>query len=132
MTSKPRSVLVVNGDKVALRYPDLGKSETFDRARDPSLGALFDQLFVWLGAADPAKVVADYTVARAPGGTALSFTPLRDPVKGAIERVIVRFDPTSLLVQQVSIHEKTGDRTVITFAAPVVNAALPDTLFAIE
>jgi len=128
-TSKPRSVLVVNGDKVTLSYPDLGKSETFDRARDPSLGALFDQLFVWLGAADPAKVFADYAVARAPGPAALAFTPLREPVKSALVRVTVTFDPVTLLAQKVEIDEKTGDRTVVTFSTAVVNAAVPDALF---
>jgi outer membrane lipoprotein carrier protein len=132
VTSKPRSVLVVNGPTVLLSYPDLGKREKFDRAKDPSLGALFDQLFVWLGAADPAKIAADYALARAPGAAALAFTPLRDPVKSALAGVTVAFDPATLLVQKVDLAERSGDTTAITFGPAVVNAPVADALFDVK
>jgi len=131
-TEKPRSVLVVNGDLASLRYPDLGKTETFDRRRDPSLGALFDQLFVWLGASDPTRTAADYVVTLGDGPATLVLTPRTDPVKKALASVTVRFDPVTLLSKQVELLETTGDRTVIRFSVPTTNGPLADSLFAVS
>lgn len=71
----------------------------------------------------------DITYYREKAGCAAILTPKDKSLGKYIQQVELIFDPTSLLLTQVTLTDATGDSTRIDFANQRKNAQVPDTLF---
>jgi outer membrane lipoprotein-sorting protein len=129
-TAPDPSVLVIAGERATMTTPD-APPERFDLARDPTLRAVTDQLFLWLGSASLARAGAEYTLVA--GGTTaaptLALTPKPGtPLARAFAGIELRFDD-KLLLRAILLRERGGDEKEITFTKMERNAKLPSGAF---
>lgn len=137
IVEKPgRSIMVVDGSRVGMSYPDLGVHEQLDLAGDPEAERLVRSMMVWL-AGDLEQVARDYAVqwAGAPAGApegALHLATLepRDPTMAAlIGRLELSLGGEPLRVMAVSMHEPDGDRVDISMRDVQLDPQLPADAF---
>ncbi len=125
------STLVLTGKQARMKLPGRPVQE-FDTEHDPTLRAIFDELWLWLGQGSLRAAQADYQMSAAGTRTAprLLLVP-RDssPLHKTFSRVELRLDPATLLLQGLLLVEQGGDEKEIVFTRMERNVALPDEAF---
>lgn len=107
-----RSVLIVDGDKAWIHYPDLAVTKSFDIGADPVMKVMSEHLLA-LSGGDFAKVAELYTVSEA-GTGAKKLVPRQESVRQVFRELSVVLTEQGV-ASRVEIVSKTGDVTVITF-----------------
>ena len=129
-TEPDASTLVLDAEKATLKTPG-APPQTFDLGSDATLRAVFDQLFLWLGAGSLEKARADYELVAGGTDTAptLTLTPRpTSPVAKAFARIELRFDERALL-HAILLREPNGDDKEIVFDKLTRDGKLPADAF---
>lgn len=123
------SVLILNKES-GMRCGDGMAPVTVDLNSDPMMSVVSRQLWLWLGG-DYRSLGEQYEIGFAADDSTLVVQPKKDSAGNGmpIEVVILRFDPVSLEPQQVEIHERDGDYTLLRFHHSRSNPELPPQLF---
>ena len=125
------STLTLDGDRATLRTPGVAP-QTFDLARDATMRAVFDQIFLWLGAGTMAQARADYDLSAGGSDAApvLQLAPRPgSPVARAFARIELRFS-RELLLRTILLREPSGDEKEIVFQRMERNPTLAADAFA--
>jgi outer membrane lipoprotein carrier protein len=126
MTAPSRSVLVIDGGKGWIRYPDLGVTKSFELGADPVMRVLSEHLLV-LTSGDFAGAAAYYTVAdgAAPGERRL--VPKQPEIRALFAEIRVALAANGV-VSWVELVAAGGDTTRLVFKNvkidPPIDAAL--------
>lgn len=129
--SPSRSEMVMRGTTVAVRYPDLGVSETVDLASSPEASRVVRGMMVWLGG-DLDQVLEDYDVTWRPGGGGTAvLTPKVPELTAVLSQVEIHLAGDPLRVERVHLVEPAGDRVEILLQDIRINADLPDDAFSL-
>ena len=121
-----RSVLVINGGKGWLHYPELGVTKTFDATSDPVMKLMSEQLAALTkGDFDALKKVYDIEDTT-PGIKTL--VPIDPNIKKLFKALEVSLQAEGV-VTEVALISQNGDTTRIQFRNAVFNAPLPPALF---
>jgi hypothetical protein len=109
------SALVIAGQKMTLTLPG-EPPQTYDLAQRPALAALSTQFRLWLGG-DATRLSADYQVRLQTGrdGPTLELLPRQAGPATRFARIVIKFDPQSLLPRAVTLAESNGDTTTVRF-----------------
>ena len=120
------STLVLDGEVATLSTPG-SAPQVFDLTRDATMRAVFDQIFLWLGAGQISQSREQYEVSSAGESEAPSLG--LKPRVGSIaaktfRRVELRFDKR-LLLSSILLVEASGDEKEIVFTRIDRNVKLP-------
>ncbi len=115
------SVLIFNGDSGLRCNGDA--VQKFSLKDDPMMGAVAEQLWLWLGG-DYTALDAEYSVVME-GSDGIVVTPKK---KGVLRSLSLHFNKCGQ-PRNVTIHEDGGDFTTITFSNERENQPLSSTLF---
>lgn len=123
------SVLLVLGKRAELRIPG-DRPRVIDLGRNRTMGALVEQLLVWLGARPATDLKRWYRVkvADKQGTTTLDLSPKDAALRKRLERIEVTFG-ADLAIKTVRVHQRRGDATTIEFSAVKRNAKLRKNAF---
>jgi outer membrane lipoprotein-sorting protein len=104
-----------------------GKTEPFTLASDPMMRVIAGQILAAVRA-DFSPMQKEYRVSVSSGSPAtLQLEPLTP--NAFVERVTVTFSKETEYVESVTVREKGGDQTTISFSEVEVNRPLPDGTF---
>lgn len=119
------SVLLVLGQRARLSAPG-EKPRVMDLSRNKTMGALVDQLLVWLGVRPAADLSRWYRVKlkAAQGNTDLHLTPRPGPLAKRIKTIELRFG-ADLSLRRIHLAQTDGDSTTIQFSGYQRNAPIP-------
>ena len=128
-----RYSMVIQGEVVRQWDEDTRRVEKISLSKNPVFKMAIQQLRDWLSGAYK-SMLGQYEVKvldRSP--ISLEFVP-RDTalVQGVIDRVTVEFDRDERYIRRIQIHEKQGDRTLITFVNTLLNAPIAPTAWKVE
>jgi outer membrane lipoprotein-sorting protein len=126
MLEPSRSVLVVNGDRAWIHYPDLGVTKSFQLEKDPVMRVLSDHMLA-LTAGDYDQVGELYDVEKLEDGP-IRLVPLQETVKGVFEEIRVLRESAGV-VSWVELRSPSGDRTRIEFTNVHVGAQVDASFF---
>jgi outer membrane lipoprotein carrier protein len=129
-TEPDPSKMIIDGDRAVLTMPGAAPQQ-FDLARDPTMRAVADQIFLWLGVGSIMRARTDYAITAAGSDAApvLVLTPKGEaPVGKAFARIELRFD-AQLLLRSIILREPSGDEKQIDFSKMEKNAKLPADAF---
>lgn len=111
------------------RWHEMTGEEPFRVDRDPLMGAVAGQLMAW-ATADFDGLRAQYSLEVTGENPArVRLVPRAAAVAAHIEAVEVRFAPGERYVEEVTVRERGGDYTRITFRNVRLDAPLADTAF---
>jgi len=130
-TTPDPSLLVLDGDKATMTSPG-APAQTFDLAKDPTMGAIFDQLLTFVGGGSLSQAETAYTLAV--GGSdkspMVTLTPKPGtPADKIFSKITLTFDKASI-VDKIDLLEKSGDEKTIVFTKIVRNGPVMDVSFA--
>lgn len=116
--------LTLDGDRVTMRFPRTGRTQTLDRKQDGGqLDAVFDALAFFVDA-DPARLAQVYEVAVEPPAT-LALVP-RDPgMRKVVARIRAEVDVAQGVLRTVTLEQTDGSVTRFTFLDPKLDAPPP-------
>jgi len=124
------STLVIDGDRMAMHYKALDKTERFDLTKDPRAKAIADHLFLLLDA-DAAGLQETYALeVAATEPLQITLTPKPEALRRIIAQVTLRFDRNHF-VDKLIIQEAGGDRTIWWFDDPVVDRPIDPERFSL-
>ncbi|MFO8072770.1 MAG: outer membrane lipoprotein carrier protein LolA [Polyangia bacterium] len=112
MLEPSRSVLVVNGDRAWIHYPDLGVTKSFQLEKDPVMRVMAEHMLA-LTAGDYDQVGELYDVEKLEDGS-IRLVPLQETVKGVFQEIRVLRESAGV-VSWVELRSPSGDRTRIEF-----------------
>lgn len=110
--SPTRSVLVVNGGKAWMHYPDLGVTKNFDLSKDPAMSVLSVHLFA-ITSGDVSAIESAYTVVSR-RKKSMDLRPKEKAVRGIFKGIRVEFGPGEI-VSAVELRSANGDLTKLKF-----------------
>ncbi len=121
--------LVIDGDRMAITYKGLGKTERKSLASDPQARAIAEHLFLLLEADAEAlaKVYDVAIVGRKP--LVIELTPLHPALARLLRKVEATVDERGF-VSQLTLTEANGDSTRWRFSSPAFNKPIPPERFA--
>jgi outer membrane lipoprotein-sorting protein len=125
------SVMVIDGERAILKTAD-APPERFDLAHDPTVRAVTDQLFLWLGAGSLSRAGSDFILSTDgdPSQPALVLEPKPGTsLAKPFARIELRFDER-LLLRAIRLRERSGDEKEIAFTRMQRNPKLPADAFA--
>ncbi|MFH1469545.1 MAG: outer membrane lipoprotein carrier protein LolA [Pseudomonadota bacterium] len=137
--SPGRSLMVMDGSKVGMWYPDLDVREEIDLSGDPDAARLVGAMMVWL-AGDLSAVAQSYRVAwsqaapaGAPTGTlhAAVLTPRDATMAALVSELDLFLGGEPLRVLAVTMREPDGDRVEITMRDVRLDPELPAGAFSL-
>ena len=121
--------LLQDGDAVAMRYPDLQRTQRVNLADDPSMKSVFDTLLFFQDA-DAAAIDARFVVQVLDAGAGhLRLTPRSEGAEKLLAQVQVWIDPAVGAMRRVDLVEPDGDATRIEFTDVRVNVPAPEDAF---
>ena len=124
-----RSLLVMDGTRVGMAYPDLGVREELDLTEQPEIAGLVQGMMVWL-AGDPQQVQASYTMQWQPGPPQIALLTPRDATLAAIiAQLELRLEGEPLQVRHVRLVEPDGDVVEIALQDLSIDPELPADAF---
>ncbi len=121
-----RMVLVQRGDRVSMSYPDMGRKQSFDLAKDPQMKAVFDTI-LFFQQADPETVAKRFS-ATLVGEGHLQLVPREPGAAKLLSRIEVRVDPALGVLTHIVLAEPDGDRTELRFYDLKVDVPIDDAL----
>ncbi len=129
METPGRSLMVMDGSRVGMAYPDLGVREELDLADQPEVAGLVQGMMVWL-AGDLEQVSASYQLQWQPGPPRSALlTPRDETLAAIIASLELRLDGDPLQVQHVRLVEPDGDVVEIALHDLHVDPELPADAF---
>ena len=131
-TAPIRSIMVMKGSRARLWHESTGKTESFRLDSDPTMKRITEQISGWLRA-DLASLKTSYDIeALTTSPLRLRLTPQEREVREFVTAVEVEFARNLRHMRQLTIHEKGGDWTRLTFRNVRVNAKIADEVFEIR
>ena len=130
-TAPDPSLLVLDGDKATMTSPG-APAQVFDLGRDPTMGAIFEQLLTFVGGGSLSKAESAYTLTVGGSDKAPTVTLVPKPGTPAdkvFSKIVLTFDKASV-VDKIALLEKSGDEKTIVLSKIVRNGAVPDAAFA--
>jgi len=127
MTAPSRSILVIDGGKGWIRYPDLNVTRSFDLGSDPVMRVLSEHLLV-LTSGDFARAGAFYTVSDGAGPGEKRLVPRQPEVKAMFSEIRVAIGANGV-VSWVELVSAGGDTTRLVFKNVKVDPPLDPALF---
>ncbi len=125
-TSPGKSVVIINGPKGWLHYPDLDVTKPFDNTSDPVMKLISEQLFA-LTSGDLRGLTSLYDIAAtAPGRKTL--TPKDPNISKLFKKLQVEMSQGGV-ISKVTLISANGDTTAISFENTVKNSRLENALF---
>jgi outer membrane lipoprotein carrier protein len=124
--SPARSVLIVNGKKGWLHYPDLKVTKGFDVSSDPVMKVLSEHLLA-LTTGNFEAVSSMYDV-QAVDATIKELVPKSGEIEKLFEKMRVKAS-TIGVISEVVLVSKSGDTTTIVFSNVETNPKLSEGLF---
>lgn len=124
--SPSKSLLVVNGDKAWIHYPDLGVTKGFDVSTDPLMEILSKNLLA-LTSGDVEKMKTLYNVEKSSEGEHV-LVPKDEKVAKVFKEIRLLLGDAGL-AEKVVLVSPSGDKTTITFQKIDTSKKLPDGLF---
>lgn len=127
MTAPSRSILVIDGAKGWIRYPDMGVTKSFDLGADPVMRVLSEHLLV-LTSGDFAKAAAYYAVAGGASPSEKRLVPRQAEIKALFSEIRVAIG-TNGVVSWVELVSAGGDTTRLVFKNVKINPPVDASLF---
>ncbi len=130
-TSPTPFAFVVNGDKVLIRangkqnVMDAGSSRIFQEVIRIMMSSV-------TGSCLTDKSCFSVTMAKDKGLWVAKLVPVKKELKRMFASIVLRIDPQRKMVKQVTLVEKSGDRTDITLHNTKLNTAINDQVFRIH
>jgi outer membrane lipoprotein carrier protein len=123
------SLLVLVGQRAEFRLPG-EPARVIDLKQGGALGALVEQLFVWLGVRPAKEIGRHYTATLQPGkrATRLSLSPKDAALRSRVKQIVLEVG-ADLALQRIVVLQKDGDTTAIEFSAVKRNGKLPSSAF---
>jgi outer membrane lipoprotein carrier protein len=123
------SLLLLVGQRAEFRLPG-EPARVIDLKHGGALGALVEQLFVWLGVRPARDIGRQYTATLQPEKrlTRLSLVPKEAMLRSRVKQLVLEVG-ADLLLQRIVVLQKDGDTTAIEFSSVKRNAKLPPNSF---
>jgi outer membrane lipoprotein carrier protein len=127
MTAPSRSILVIDGGKGWIRYPDLNVTKSFDLGADPVMRVLSEHLLVLTsGDFEKAAEFYDVTDGAKPGEKRL--VPKQAEIRSLFSEIRVAIAPSGV-VSWVELASAGGDTTRLNFGNVKINPPIDASLF---
>ncbi len=123
-TAPYRMVLVQGGDRVSMSYPELGRKQAFDLAKNPEMKAVFETI-LFFQQAEAKAVAARFDATQAPDGH-LVLSPRK--AGELLKQVEVWIDAKRGVLTRVRLLEPDGDATDLRFAHIRVDQPIDEAL----
>jgi outer membrane lipoprotein carrier protein len=127
MTAPSRSILVIDGGKGWIRYPDLDVTKSFDLGADPVMRVLSEHLLV-LTSGDFAKAGAYYAVTDGAKPGEKRLVPKQPEIRALFSEIRVAMGPNGV-VSWVELVSAGGDTTRLAFKNVKINPPIDASLF---
>ena len=124
-----RAILVINGDKMSMEYPELGRKQVFDLSKDPAMKRVIDTILFFLEA-DANRVLERFevTATRQEQHTVLALTPRSKTARGLVKRIEATVDRQRGVLTSLTIDEPDGDSTQLKLTNARTNEPVDETL----
>ena len=129
-TSPFRAVLVVNGRKASMAYPDLDRKQTFDLDREPEMRAVLSTtLFFLRTSPDEMRRQYQVTVSRkGPAEVQLGLVPRSEKARAMVAEVQVGVNVARGVLSGLRLVEPDGDVTHLEFSGVVIDGPIDEGL----
>jgi outer membrane lipoprotein carrier protein len=127
MTAPSRSILVIDGGKGWIRYPDLNVTKSFDLGADPVMRVLSEHLLV-LTSGDFRKAGAYYDVSDGAKPGEKRLVPKQAEIRALFSEIRVAIG-TNGVVSWVELVSAGGDTTRLAFKNVKINPPIDASLF---
>jgi outer membrane lipoprotein carrier protein len=127
MIAPSRSILVIDGGKGWIRYPDLNVTKSFDLGADPVMRVLSEHLLV-LTSGDFGKAAAYYAVTDGTKPGEKRLVPKQAEIKALFSEIRVAMGANGV-VSWVELVSAGGDTTRLVFTNVKINPPIDASLF---